>query len=102
MEVVDLNVNEGGCNNVFLDCASKGLITLETSRVQRSMDWLLAGPRKAVYKVVFQPYSEEQRSATGVSGMIVSAEYVRSISHLQYQRMCQQTGFGAELDELDE
>ena len=94
MELVDTNVNEGGCNIVFLDCASMGLITLDTCRVQNHLSWSsLPGARKAVYKVVFEPFSEEQRSATGVSGIMISALPERLICQQEYRHMCSMTGF---------
>ena len=96
MELVDTKVNEGGRNNVFIDIASNGLITLDTIRVQNAITlWSNAPGRQwAVYDVVFEPFSEEQRSATGVSGIMISALPVRLMCEQEYRRLCAQTGFG--------
>ena len=93
MLLVDTGVNEGGCNNVFIDCRSQGLITLDTSRIVTDTQSPLLGGRKAVYKVVVEPYSDERRSATGVSGIMVSAAYESWISRVGYRIMCSLTGF---------
>ena len=96
MELVDTKVNEGGCNNVFIDCASNGLITLDTIRVQNAITlWSNAPGRQwAVYDVVFEPFSEEQRSATGVFGIMISALPVRLMCQQECRRICSMTGFG--------
>jgi hypothetical protein len=95
MELVDSKVNEGGCNNVFIDMASHNLITLDTIRVHNAVSlWSNAPGRQwAVYDVVFEPFSEEQRSATGVSGIMISALPVRLMCEQEYRRLCAQTGF---------
>jgi hypothetical protein len=80
---------------VFIDMASHGLITLDTIRVHNAVSlWSNAPGRQwAVYDVVFEEFSEEQREATGVSGIMISASPVRLMCEQEYRRLCAQTGF---------